>query len=179
MAGGRRYKIIAAVLAVVAIGLACVAALQFRSLLELRSANAQLTGRLADDGRKELTAARAACADHAASVFSGMGYSDKDEPGPGGETHSYTDHYNPTLKRCLMELTTEKLSATAPTQTTTRAIFDADERTDFGSYMWFSSETKKYWEQPPFMCRMTLPGKPETLCHSTEEWEKFVRSLME
>jgi hypothetical protein len=93
------------------------------------------------------------------------------------DSDSYSNRYNPALKRCLMVLVNTSFQGAH--ETIIQTILDVDERADFGDYGWVSSDTKKYGEQPPIQCRMKPPGKPEAVCHSTGEWDAYVKSLME
>jgi len=166
-----------AVLAVVSLLLMYLCYSQLQTIHQLQAANGAITVKLTDKLEHELDAKKLACSDRAQAVFRSMGYSDKGDPGKSGaDSQSYTNHYNPALNRCIMELTVTGFPST--NEVVTRTIFDADERTDFGDYAWVSSNTKKFYEQKPMQCKMTPPSKDEAYCHSTDEWEAYVKSLM-
>lgn len=170
-------KVLVGVLGLLALGLALLASTQLSNIHKLQAANLELTAKLTDKADKDAAEAKVVCSDRAQAVFQSMGYSDKGDGGVSAlDGQTYTNHYNPLLKRCLMELTITGFSS--GTEVIQRSFFDADERTDFGEYSWVASATKKYWEQKPVQCKMTPPGKEKSFCHSTEEWEAYVKSLM-
>lgn len=181
VAGHQRSKWMAFVLAAMTIGLAILAVFQFYSISDLHRQNEKLKAALDSNTAKEIADARVACSARSAAVFAGMGYTDKGDGGKtGADSQTYTNHYNPVLKRCIMEVTVTTIMTGMGTATESiaRNIFDADERTDFGTYVWISSPTKKYYEQPPFECSMSPPGKSTATCRSHDEWERYVHSLM-
>jgi hypothetical protein len=170
--------------------LAALAAVLIMLLLQERGAtgalqaeNAKLRAQLADTAaaaEKDQVAAKIACATRAAAVFRALGFSEKGGGGASGlDNDTYNNHYNPALKRCLIVVVSTSWHAATARETITQSMFDVDERTDFGSYGWVSSDTKKYWEQAPMQCSMKPPGKPEAVCRSTAEWDSYVKSLME
>ncbi|GAA0300061.1 hypothetical protein GCM10009087_07380 [Sphingomonas oligophenolica] len=174
----QNLKLLAGLLGLAVVALAAFCVLQTRSLGEVRQENASLVAQLAESKDKALITAKRECAERAASVFHSMGYSDKGDGGKLGlDTQTYTNHYSPRLKRCLMELMINGYQS-GGTETVQRFVIDADERADFGDYSWVSSQTKKYWEQKPVICKMIPPGKDEMYCKSTDEWDAYVKSLM-
>jgi hypothetical protein len=143
----------------------------------LRTENARLSAQLADTSEKSQAAAKIACAARAEAAFRALGYSEKGGDGASNLGDTYNNHYNPALRRCLMVVVSTSFHGA--NETITQNIFDVDERADFGDYSWVSSDTKKYWEQRPIQCIMKPPGKPEAVCRSTDEWDTYVKSLME
>ncbi len=165
--------------------LAAVAALLLVLLLQhhgetgaLRAENTKLKAKLADTSENSQTAAKIACAARAEAAFRALGYSEKGGGnGAGNLGDTYNNHYSTALRRCLMVVVSTSFHGA--NETIIQSLFDVDERTDFGDYSWVSSNTKKYWEQPPIQCIMKPPGKPEAVCRSTAEWDAYVKSLME
>jgi hypothetical protein len=139
----------------------------------------KLRTQLADTSAKNLADEKVACASRAHAAFRALGYSETG--GSVADSDEFTDHYNPTLRRCLIEVSNSSLKFAGPmvTQTIIRTILDVDERTSFGDYAWVSSQTKEMEDQPPIRCVMKPPGHPATRCGTTAEWEAFVKSLME
>lgn len=171
---GRGVKILVGILAALAAVLFVFILQEHGATDVLRAENAKLRAQLADTSAAE----KIACAGRAEAAFRALGYSEKggsDSAGNLGD--SYNNHYNQTLKRCLMVVVSTSFHGA--NETVIQSIFDVDERTDFGDYGWVSSGTKKYWEQPPIQCSMKLPGKSESVCRSTAEWDTYIKSLME
>jgi hypothetical protein len=127
-------------------------------------------------------ALRRDCAATALRMFHALGYNENVQKNDTGMPHTeeYSSHYSRQLGRCLLSYDDENYSSdkTGGHQTITKGIMDADERRQFGEYLWFSSNTKKYWEQKPVMCRETVPGKAEAWCTSSDQWDDFERDLM-
>lgn len=128
------------------------------------------------------TALRRDCAATALRMFHALGYNENVQKNDSGmpRTEEYSSHYSRRLGRCLLSYDDENYSydKAGGHQTITKGIMDADERRQFGEYLWLSSNTKKYWEQKPVMCHETPPGKAEAWCKSSDEWEDFERDLM-
>lgn len=163
-------KALACILAAVALVLLVFLVEEHGAAVALRLDNAKLRAQLSDSSEK------IACAERARAAFRALGYSESGNGSTGLDSDSYSNHYNPGLKRCLMVIV--NTSFRGGHQTVTQVILDVDERLDLGDYGWVSSDTAKYWEQPPIQCRMTLPGKPEAICHSTAEWDAYIKSVL-
>jgi hypothetical protein len=55
-----------------------------------------------------------------------------------------------------------------------RTVYDAFERTVYGKYMWHTDPVKKYWEVPPFMCRVKLVTGENVICKSSDEFNELI-----
>lgn len=110
------------------------------------------------------------CAKQAAETFKQQGF--------GTERFAYfANHYSAKMGRCFIVITNTLASGTG-TQTD-RNLSDAFEGKEYGSYVWFSSPGKKYWEVPPSSCSVTLPSGEEKKCQSDDEWDNLVKAYME
>ncbi len=171
-------KIVTGMLAALAAVLLMLLLREHAATGALRAENATLRLKLADASEKNQAATRIACAARAEAAFRALGYSARGGGDNAGNlSDTYNNHYNLALGRCLMVVVS--MSFHGANETIVQSMFDVDERTNFGEYMWVSSDTKKYWDQPPIQCRMKPPGKPEVFCRSTDEWDEYVKSMME
>jgi hypothetical protein len=111
------------------------------------------------------------CAEQAGKAFREMGYTPKDMAG-------YENHYNAKLNKCflLAEDTNTKYS---PTSWTFKSLTDAYEGKSYGEYSWHTVKDKKYWEVPPFSCKVVLPSDEEHICKSGEEFAELIRVFMQ
>jgi len=93
---------------------------------------------------------------------------------------SFTNHYNVKLNRCLIE-TDQEYVQFVETFWNYKIVSDAYEGTVFASYSWHSDpyKIKKYWEMPPFECKITLPSGDDELCKSSVEFDKMVKIYMQ
>jgi hypothetical protein len=112
------------------------------------------------------------CAKQARSEFNQLGWG-KDP------TALFTNHYNAKLNKCFMEIQNTDLKTSPGDIFTNRTLFDAFEGKPYGQYIWKSDDVKKYWEVPPKYCRLYSEDGKEQLCHSTEEYEAWVKKYME
>jgi hypothetical protein len=88
----------------------------------------------------------------------------------------YQSHYNTKLKRCLI-LTTRVYDSGGHTVTSIN-LYDANERRDYGYYLWQTHPTKKYWEVPPISCQLVPNYGQTNYCKSQEEFDAFVTDYM-
>jgi hypothetical protein len=58
-------------------------------------------------------------------------------------------------------------------------LFDAYEGKTYGEYNWHTVKDKKYWEVPPFMCKVVLPSGDDKLCTSDNEFDELIKTYME
>jgi hypothetical protein len=58
-------------------------------------------------------------------------------------------------------------------------VFDAFEGKEYATYIWHIEKNKKYWEVPPFECKVTSISGGETECHSQAEFDELVKQYME
>jgi hypothetical protein len=94
---------------------------------------------------------------------------------------SYLNHYDPTLKKCFLEIeqtSVEKFARTAkghPVPFTSLMVSDAFEGRSYASYSWRNPEGKKYWDVAPAVCTVTFPASGEQqTCQSKEEFDALV-----
>jgi len=89
----------------------------------------------------------------------------------------YESHYNAKINRCLM-LVIRTYSFGKETSTS-KSLYDAIERRQYGQYLWTSREGKKYWEVPPLSCELTPSHSETQYCKSEDEFSAFVAKYME
>jgi hypothetical protein len=100
-----------------------------------------------------------------------MGYKPKDLAG-------YENHYNSKLNKCFIMV--QNTDATySPTIWTHKSLLDAYEGKAYGEYSWHTVKNKKYWEVPPFMCKVVLPTGEDHFCKSDEEFEELIKVYMQ
>lgn len=89
----------------------------------------------------------------------------------------YQSHYNVKLGKCLMFVeTTDMLGAQFVTSAYVR---DAYERRQYATYVWMSSDVKKYWEVPPIACEVRPSLHDKRLCKTREEFDELAAPYME
>jgi hypothetical protein len=118
------------------------------------------------------SAMREKCTAQADRRFQQLGYGENDP----NLTAILQSHYNLKMSRCFMTIETTKL---AVPEIINRSLMDADEQRLYGEYMWMSSSTKKYWEQPPVLCHLTPATGWESNCKTDDEYKVFVAKYME
>jgi len=111
------------------------------------------------------------CAEQARRAFHDLGYKSQ---GPAG----YENHYNAKLNKCFV-LVENTDSTYAPTIWTHKSLFDAYEGKAYGEYSWHTVKDKKYWEVPPFMCKVTLPDGGDQFCKSDGEYAELIKVYLE
>jgi hypothetical protein len=62
---------------------------------------------------------------------------------------------------------------------TFKSVSDAYEGRIFASYSWHSDKVKKYWEVPPFQCRVTLLSGVDKTCESSDEFDELIKAYMQ
>ena len=151
-----------------------VAFWQFNGANDAQREVANLKRQLMSHQVADIEMAKHVCADRSQRYFTTLGY---DESKLSDDTSTtFQNHYNVRLRRCLM--TIESTSYKPPKPVTTKTLIDTDERKVFGNYAWVASTTKKYWDQPPIQCVLSPPDRPESTCHSTDEYDAFVTDLL-
>jgi hypothetical protein len=93
---------------------------------------------------------------------------EKDSP----DFDEYTNHYNEAMNKCFILFMQH--SGVWDIQT----LSDAYERKIYGQYMWHVVSGKKYWENPPTSCSVTLPSAEEKTCNSKEEFYNLIAPYM-
>ena len=111
------------------------------------------------------------CAEQARKSFNEMGYKPKDLAG-------YENHYNSQFNKCFIMVQNTDTTY-SPTIWTHKSLSDAYEGKTYGEYSWHTIKNKKYWEVPPFMCKVVLPTGEDRFCKSDEEFEELTKGYME
>jgi len=111
------------------------------------------------------------CAEQAGKAFREIGYTPKDMAG-------YENHYNTKLNKCFL-LAQNTDAKHSPTIWTFKSLSDAYEGKSYGEYSWHTVKDKKYWEVPPFSCKVVLPSDEEHICKSDEEFEELIKVYMQ
>jgi hypothetical protein len=111
------------------------------------------------------------CAEQARRAFNEMGYKPKDFA-------VYENHYNTKLSKCFIMIQNTDTTY-SPTIWTHKSLLDAYEGRAYAEYSWHTVKNKKYWEVPPFMCKVILPTGEDHYCKSDEEFEELIRSYMQ
>ena len=107
------------------------------------------------------------CAKQAYEAFKINGYEQDKMAG-------FTNHYNEKLNRCFVEI--ENTSVNSGTISTYKSVSDAFEGKGYGSYGLHTDKKKKYWEVPPFECKVTLPSGEEQICRSSDEFDALIKN---
>ena len=122
--------------------------------------------------RQEAFAMQEKCAAEADKVFRELGYK------LNGSTDSVTDvlqsHFNPERNKCFMTIETLNHDGTQ-----TRFLLDAFEQREYAEYFWMVDSVKKYWENPPKICKEIPLSGDEQVCHSDDEYKAIVKRYME
>ena len=79
-------------------------------------------------------------------------------------------HYNAKLDRCFVQF-----QNTLAGGFFFRELFDAYSGKEYGEYAWKRDEHKKYWEVPPFDCKVTLLSGGEKFCKSDDEFKELAK----
>jgi len=95
------------------------------------------------------------------------------------EGASFTNHYNTKLNKCFILTAYIDPMTASGSIWTHKMLFDAFEGKDYAEYDWKSDKVKKYWEVPPFVCKVMLPSGEETMCHSSDEFDALMKQYME
>jgi hypothetical protein len=97
----------------------------------------------------------------------------------GREGADFSNHYNTKLNKCFIRIQYIDSKTARGDIWTYRTLFDAFEGKEYAEYTWKSDKVKKYWEVPPIVCKVTLPSGEEQICHSSEEFDAFVKQYIE
>ncbi len=106
------------------------------------------------------------CSGQAQRIFEQLGWNAKG-------SDSYENHYNPKLNRCFILISTWNATAV------TKNLSDAYEGKVYGSYVWFPSKGKKYWEVSPTECWVLLPSGEKATCQLDAEFDNLAKIYME
>jgi len=162
-------------LAVLTVSLLVVAGMlrsQSARIQDLERAIHQLNSKMEERAHDKNTnlEAQEKCSEQARRFFADLGYEKK-------QTAGYENHYNPLMNKCFIQVGNTEIQQS--TIWTYRNVFDAFEGKEYGSYSWHTVKDKKYWEVPPFECKVTLPSGEQKPCGSKEEFTDLVRIYME
>lgn len=110
------------------------------------------------------------CSNQARKEFNERGFASNDFAG-------YENHYNAALNKCfvLFRSTSTKFKPDIWHYST---LADAYEEKEYGDYSWHTVKGKKYWEVPPFSCKVTLPSGAEKTCNSEDEFNDLIKPYM-
>jgi hypothetical protein len=111
------------------------------------------------------------CAAQANRTFKDMGYKPNAIAG-------YENHYNDKMNKCFMEVGNTDTTS-PPTIWTFRSLLDAYEGKSYAEYSWHTDKKKKYWEVPPFSCRVSSLSGEDQYCKSEDEYKKLIKIYME
>lgn len=167
--GNFAVRNLVAVWLVISVGvLGLLAYSQTSALREQRRQVQELTGKLTSTSKAATLDLQEKCAKQASEEFKSY-WEDR-------EGADFTDHYNAKLNKCFMRI---QWFDTIAGVTIERALFDAFEGKEYGSYSWKPVKNKRPWEVPPFACTVTLPSGEERICHSSDEFEALLKQYME
>jgi hypothetical protein len=83
-------------------------------------------------------------------------------------------HFNPSLNKCFMTIETMARDGSQ-----NRFLLDAFEQREYAEYFWMVDKVKKYWENPPKVCKELPSSGDERLCQSDDEYKAVVKRYME
>lgn len=167
-------KVFAGILILAIVGLAFQLHRQQLTIREQQVRLSELTAQLAvseTKARSNLLDYQGKCADQARKAFNDLGFKPNDMAG-------YENHYNAKLNKCFVSVQNTDAKY-APTIWTHKTLFDAYEGRTYGDYHWHTVKDKKYWEVPPFMCKVVRPSGDDQYCKSDDEFEKLIKTYME
>jgi len=112
------------------------------------------------------------CSAQADKVFRELGY--KQTGSRDNISEVLQSHFNPRLGKCFMTIETfgRDLSQN-------RFLLDAFEQREYAEYFWTVDKVKKYWENPPKMCKEIPSSGDERPCHSDDDYKTIVKRYME
>ncbi|HWY54260.1 MAG TPA: hypothetical protein VNZ03_07340 [Terriglobales bacterium] len=136
---------------------------------QVRQLNAKLeeaTSKAASFDREEK------CAKQAREEYRSDGWEKREMAG-------FTNHFNPKLNKCFMEIQDTDAKSSPGTIFTTKTLSDAFEGKVYGNYSWGTQKGKKYWEVPPLECDVVLPTGEKKICHSSDEFDELIKVYVE
>ena len=140
---------------------------------QLEKQNKELMAKLEDVSKQSSLDLQSKCAKQAREEFNSEGWR-------ADTLAAFTNHYNKQLSKCFIEVTSsDTKTAGDGTIFQSTVVSDAFEGKTYGEYHWKSDKVKKYWEVPPFLCRVTSMTGQETVCHSDDEFKAAVKQYME
>jgi hypothetical protein len=112
------------------------------------------------------------CAAQADKVFRELGY--RQTGSRDNVSEVLQSHFNPSLNKCFMTVETMARDGSQ-----SRFLLDAFEQREYAEYFWMIVKGKKYWENPPQMCKEIPSSGDERLCQSDTEYKTIVKRYME
>jgi hypothetical protein len=165
---------LALLFAVVALVLAYVVYRQNAAIRDQQKTLTELRAQVAAPQTKPQTNTleyQAKCAEQAAKIFKDSGFKPNQMAG-------YENHYNAKLNKCFILI--QNVDAKSPgTVWTFKNLSDAYEGKSYGEYAWHTDKVKKYWEVPPFMCKVVLQSGEDRVCKSDDEFQELTKPYME
>ena len=155
----------------------CVAALGFfvylqtASIKELQKEAATLAAKIEERTKTGNLDLQQKCAAQAHTQFVQSGFEKQAMAG-------YVNHYNEKANSCFMVISSTDTRTSPGRIFTNLMLLDAFEGKVFGNYAWQSDPAKKYWENPPFMCDVTLPSGEKKQCKSDAEFRELIKVYM-
>ena len=136
-------------------------------IAQLEKQNKELAAKLESASKSGILDLQEKCAKQARELFKSDGWEKE-------KMASFTNHYNQRLNKCFVQV-----ESTHDGTWTSTFVADAFEGKGYGQYYWESVRGKKYWEVPPFRCKVMSLGGEETDCHSDEEFKTAMKQYME
>ncbi|HVM78852.1 MAG TPA: hypothetical protein VMU06_07520 [Stellaceae bacterium] len=146
-------------------------------------ANRKLTAQVAerqaaDASKRQNFELQAKCGERAQTVFHQLGY--KENGATDHTTATYQSHYNPSINKCLMVLTTYTINTgTDAGSTESRFLFDAYENREYAEIFVATYVTNGKVTKIPSGCILKPTASTERTCQSEAEYEAFVAGYME
>ena len=109
------------------------------------------------------------CDEQAGKKFRENDSSDNSVPKDKNNTSSYTSHYDPTVNVCYVRVHSMGWKPASVAD----VVYDAFGGRVYANYIWVNSRNKRYWEVPPSMCEIHIPGKAEETCKSDKEFDEL------
>jgi hypothetical protein len=126
----------------------------------------------AKSSKQDAFAMQEKCAAQADKVFRELGY--KLSGSKDNISEVLQSHFNPQLNKCFMTIETMARDGTQ-----NRFLLDAFEQREYAEYFWMVDKVKKYWENPPKMCKEIPLSGDERLCQSDSDYKTIVKRYME
>lgn len=85
----------------------------------------------------------------------------------------FVNHYDEHLNKCFVAINSSyrKVGDEYCDET---IVLDAFERSIYGTYLWCSNMTRKYWEVPPVSCYVRLASGLKLTCSSDDEFNNLI-----
>ena len=153
-------------------GLSVLLYSQTAALREQRRQVRELTARL--ESKTASLDLQAKCAKQAHEAFKINGYGFEKN-----EMAVLSNHYNEKLSKCFVLIEDTDAKTVPGIIYENKTVSDAFEGKVYAQYGWHTDKVKKYWEVPPYRCKVMLPSGEEKICHSSDEFDALVKEYME